>query len=189
MDYTFDYGTCKTFPLAGSESAKESKSIVRWIMRALSKDQARPVLQCVKLEFVKMVDDAYPVVKMVSTDGFRIHVAENITLPLRLNGPAIIQEPLESGLYEMRFSGDFLTLKKQEGNYPDYEAVFPKEYQDAIPEGIAFNGKFLAETGDIPNCELVKMKFGTHNTPAMITGFDSNKNVIAFAVLMPMHLA
>ncbi len=144
---------------------KEEAKTVRWIQKGVSTDDTRPALCAVYIDGEKMV----------STNGFRLHIAPT---------PEVLQE----------YNGKCLDLGKvpaqdciiavheiTNGSYPEYEAVIPA--QDESELEISFNSQFMIEfLQSIPKGTIVKMNLKDGNNPLVLS---TEEDAPRFGIIMP----
>ncbi len=170
------------------EDFKHGRDLIKWVLKAVAKDDARPQLQVVKIENISDPDWDYDKgavkAELISTDGFRIHHAV-ITLP-------VSKEALTEGTYKVTFHGtDMVQLEKVEGlNFPDWKAVVdyslftPEKENCAKP--VYFNPSFLTDAfpplfGEEYKGVTIRTK--DSRSPAVIYSHGNTDN---FCILMPI---
>ena len=79
-----------------------------WVLKARSTDKSRE-----QLKYLNIDDTGY-----CCTDGRRLHFSSN-----RKNLPG----GLENGLYEVIIAKDLIIFQPQEGTFPDYKVIIPKD--------------------------------------------------------------
>jgi len=89
-------------------NAKKYLTELLWVLKARSTDKNRE-----NLKYLNIDDTGY-----CCADGRRLHFSSN-----RKNLP----NGLENGLYNVIISKDLVIFQPEEGNFPDYKGIIPKD--------------------------------------------------------------
>lgn len=154
---------------------KQESRLLRWLRRAIGKDDARPVLQGIN------IDGNGPVA--IAADGWRLHAIPSSLLP-ELNdelppGDNLIKLPPvnnSENVVELAFITD--------GNYPDVEGIIPT---GEIQAEIHFNPKFMIDAlRELDKDEPVRLVLYGEMKPFEVHGQISGYPV--YALVMGMHV-
>lgn len=96
-----------------SLNAKKYLKELLWVLKARSADKNRGVLKYINID-----DMGY-----VCTDGRRLHFNSN------RDG---LPKGLENGLYEVIIAKDLIIFQPQDGQFPDYKSIIPKDNENPL---------------------------------------------------------
>jgi len=155
---------------------KHLAKVLRFIVSATSKDDARQVLKTV------VCNNHY-----VATDGFRLHATETVDAETGLDGQYTFENLRSSG-------GKVIAEEDVEWEqFPDYSQIIPVDDPECE---ISLNAKYLYEalkpwaTGE---GEVVRLSFYGEARPFEVTGKiqttvdGKDLTTKAYALIMPMH--
>lgn len=158
----------------------EAKAIAA-LAKLASKEQTRPVLQCIRLEvdggrLRAYVTDSYRLARYEvkcdadsSEDGAATVDAKALAVALKGAKLARLETAESDGLRTLRVwaaGGATTELREVEGRYPDCERLF--EHDNALPEVGNVNPTYLADV-----CSVVKSAFGIKASIQIETHADS----------------
>jgi hypothetical protein len=154
-------------PMNTIRTSKASASIVKWLLKAKSKDETRPPLSCVSING-----------KLETCDGTRLHSAVRI-----------LKDEIEDGLYNVTVTGDLVITEPVNETFPDTSklgfakptirlSINPKYLVDALS---GFDGMV-----SIYICADKLTEDKTVTAPIQITGHSADDTALC-AVIMPMY--
>lgn len=163
-------------------------SMIRWVLKAASKDDARPILQCVNIQ-----DQI-----ITATDGFRIHRwnfrgAERDVHVMQDKSSIGLLTDLDNGIYSLAQYGIILEYDKWNAgtaSYPDIKKIGVKEIivTSHGTAQVAFNPKFMIDAISAPTenyfgkvlFEIGQLNFVLYPEGSLKVGG------MAHAIVMPM---
>ena len=131
-------------------NAKKYLTELLWVLKARSTDKNRK-----QLKYLNIDDTGY-----CCTDGCRLHFSSN-----RKNLP----NGLENGLYEVIIANDLIIFQPQEGTFPDYKQVIPKDIEAPLELNIDNNSASIS-------CALTLVSYKILNSEYTIN-FDYLKDL------------
>lgn len=163
-------------------NAKKYLPELLWVLKARSKDKNRE-----PLKYLNIDDSGY-----ACTDGRRLHFSSN-----RAGLPA----GLENGLYDVIVAKDLIIFNPQEGIFPEYKTIIPKNIETPLELYINDDSQSISCALTSISCrvlqglnsinydylkDLAGEKWIIHGSPGMAIKFIAPGRL---AVVMPLRLA
>jgi len=153
-------------------STKEDAEVMRWLQLAASKDESRPVLQAIRKEGENCI----------TADGWRLHIAPAPSAMADFTEDS--NTIVNSGKPIAKSAGRIYSAQNEDGQYPDYDQVIPKNEPRAV---VTLNKKFLIDICNMPDDD-------SSNNPAIVLEIRAPHEPIIVsnsqykAILMPMSI-
>lgn len=186
--------------------AKNLGRALRWVMRAASSDDARPVLTYLRIE---SRESTFGDGVVAAADGFRLHIARGINIGGHdPDKPWVFEKTLDmpEGTYDVMAgiqARDHINeLWKVGDSFPDYQHIVPHRNSNLKPVAIVpINPQFLIDAvSDAPKGQPVFLRiFQTKSaieedeitkigSIEIVSKDRQFKDVDRLAVVMPMHM-
>ena len=147
-----------------STNDKVIVKLLNWLIKALSKDKSRPVLNGV---FIRNG-------KMTAVDGFRMHEIPTPEMLREYTGKI-----LEMGTTK---AGAGIPIVEIEGKFPDCEELWPKRDPEFV---IGVNPKYLIDALSAPPSDdtpMAILRFWGEHSPLQVDIGETR------SLIMPMHI-
>jgi DNA polymerase III sliding clamp (beta) subunit (PCNA family) len=149
---------------------KLQSKLVNWVKRAVSKDDARPVLNGININGA-----------VVGVDGFRLHAIPSNVVQEVVDD---IGEDSTVALPSLKVGENIVEPEPIEGTFPDYLQILPTK-DHAVAIGV--NPKFLIDAlRDMDKGDAVRIVVYDENSPIEVHGRIND--LPTYAIIMPMHL-